>query len=258
MVGDNILLAGPKSVGKNVAIETFSWLLLLPVGELTLNPQTSNENLYGAPTVKNDNGVPVTVFEMTALVSAYIGEPKRFPAGGISLSDEINAAPSATMMPMQAAWDWRKHIEIPNFKKVHKHRRSLSFATMNPGYLSMKPLNEAIADRYNTTIFMENGIDFFKVLEREHGENLNIDLAKKLAELYKQFFDMVNEADLDMDSDVEIDDKVLTIRGFKSAYNKIENGQDFVRAVRNSILNKVTDRETRSGLMEVVQDKFGK
>lgn len=246
LIDDSMMLKGPKSVGKNKLIETLAWLCNAPIGEIVLTAQTTNEHLYGQPTVENDNGTSITKFDETAVIELV-------QKGGFVVLDEINAGQSTVMTPWNSLLDERQRADIPNYKMIFKHPRTRVFGTMNPGYLGVNPLNEAVEDRFNTTIEFENGIDLYKILSREHGDTLHHEIAKALSDLYQKFFQLVINQD---DEDIEADEKLLTIRGFQSAYKKILVGQPFARSIKNSVLNKIADRETREALIELVNDNY--
>lgn len=245
LVNDSILLKGPKSTGKNTIIETASWLCYKPYAEIILSKTTTEEKIFGQTAlVVDEDGHQITQYKPTEVTLVLEN-------GGFVVFDELNAGISTALTSINSLADGRQRVDIPNFRMVTRHENSRIFGTMNPGYIGVAPVNQAVADRFNTTLYVENGLNLLKLYKTIYGEDLLEDKAIALSEIYSKFFDMVN------DEDEESDDAVLTIRGFLSAYKKIAIGQDFVSAVEVSIINKVEDRDIREGLKEVIMDNFG-
>lgn len=245
LVNDSILLKGPKSTGKNTIIETASWLCYKPYAEIILSKTTTEEKIFGQTAlVVDDSGHQITQYKPTEITLVLEN-------GGFVVFDELNAGISTALTSINSLADGRQRVDIPNFRMVSRHENSRIFGTMNPGYIGVAPVNQAVADRFNTTLYVENGLNLLKLYKTIYGDDLLEDKAAALSDIYSKFFDMVN------DEDEESDDAILTIRGFLSAYKKIVVGQNFLDAVEVSIINKVEDKEIREALKEVVTDNFG-
>lgn len=244
IVNDSVLLKGPKSTGKNTIIETASWLCNKPYAEIILSKTTTEEKIFGQTAlVVNDEGQQITEYKPTDLTLVLEN-------GGFVVFDELNAGISTALTSINSLADGRQRVDIPNFRMVTRNENSRIFGTMNPGYIGVAPVNQAVADRFNTTLYVENGLNLLKLYKTIYGDDLLEEKAAALSSVYAKFFDMVN------DEDEESDDAVLTIRGFLSAYKKIAIGQNFLDAVEVSIINKVEDREIREALVEVVRADF--
>ena len=69
VVGNNILLEGPKSTGKNVAWETIAWLTNRQLCSMTMNSEVSKEDMFGMYTTDNSPSESLTENNLSSFLS---------------------------------------------------------------------------------------------------------------------------------------------------------------------------------------------
>lgn len=136
----NVLFTGPKGTGKNVLIESLSWLFRLPLYEVLGNNQTEVAALTGDKTLVRDQHGRVAVdFEVGPLVEAM-------QAGGMLLIDEFNGIMAGLGLIFHGL-DHRRRLDIPGYGVVDATETFRLVGAMNVGYNGTIDPNEATVDR---------------------------------------------------------------------------------------------------------------
>ena len=137
LTGANLLLVGPKAVGKNILAENLAFLLGRPIWNVSFHIDVDAAYLIGMDTFR-DGAVcfrPGPVYECVT-------------AGGICILDEINMARNEALAVLHSLLDHRRQMEVPGYDRLVLHPAARFIGTMNYGYEGTRNLNEALLSRF--------------------------------------------------------------------------------------------------------------
>lgn len=239
LLGKNVLLTGPKGTGKNVLVESLSWVFGLPLYEVNGNSQTDIAALAGDKTLVRDEHSRVQVgFEFGTLAQAM-------QAGGLILVDEFN-----TLRPDVAVLfhglDHRKRIEIPSAGIVEAQPSFRFIGAMNVGYAGTLDPNEATVDR---TVVIDLGYTS-KIADIIMQQSLCTDrkIAERLERLFKDISAKVENG--------EVSEKAVTLRGLLDAADLMTCEISAREAIKATVANKVFDTFEKKVLNDVIESIF--
>lgn len=289
--GKNLLFEGDKAVGKNVLTETLAWLYNRPLYEFSSNSQHSNNSLLGSQTFessKSDNEeekkntaksfVSLTkivkniftkgekadidekeltgitkiiykalnksdknlVFDKSAILEAFVN-------GGIVVLDEFNTSLPHVMPIFNALLDDRRRMDVTNYGLALGHPNFCAIATQNRDYEGTFDGNEATFDRFEPILFP--ALNSIADVLRERVPNASYETISIANKLY-----------LNIKSSVEIEEmssQALSLRGFVSACEVIEEGMPLERALKVSVADRITDLDERKAVENMIDLLIG-
>lgn len=273
--GNNVLLEGPKSVGKNVAWETVAWLINKPLAVLKITNNTTNDDVFG--TLVTDNSVcdkltkqdaeeyilaqqnaenydisKAADFEYHKSVAASthlvfkqgLLTETLVKGNGIFIFDEMDMGNANFLSSILNTLcdDHSKYFEIPGYGIVPLEKGVIIGATQNGSqYMGTQPQNTATMSRF-TKYILPNVPDIKKILLNENS-GVSEDVLDRLSTLYSDLYEKVESG--------EISDVCLNIRGFKRILKNIRRGISYKDAVMNQVGNicPEEDRELISDIL---------
>ena len=281
--GNNVILQGPKSLGKDVLWETIGWLFNCKIFSLQCDPKMTKAEAFGYQTTDNSSKEEITPdsvgealsglksgsfseravkavtaichsmspnLKMTlgpasaALISAEKGD------GTILLLDEMNLSDPPTLTGMfNAVFDGHTpYYFITGVGNVRINRDALVIGATQNGcggdYLGTQEQNDSTMSRF-TCITMENSVSIEEILR-----NTGIDVPSTVI----MALDSVNQEYRKMVVQGLIKESALNVRGMISAMKLIALGENFVDAVETCVIN-TTPSEDEWPTMLLVAEK---
>lgn len=234
-LGKNVCLVGPKATGKNVLCATLSWVLRLPLYELSGHVGIEAADLTADRTLTvDDEGHTRVVWELGALTKAM-------KAGWLFVADEMNVLRPEVASILHGL-DWRRQIEIPG-ETVKAHPDFRLIATMNHGYAGTVEPSEALMDRFVVVEMTPLGEEQLTSLILRESRLSDPGAAQRLARIHRVLLEKAEHAELD-------DTRALSVRGLIDAADLVSVGVPMGLAVTACLLNKVLDDHYR----KVVED----
>lgn len=221
--GDNLLLNGIKSTGKNILAENLAEIFNRPEWTVSFHASTDSSTLIGTDTFKNNE----VVFSKGSIYKCSL-------YGGFGILDEINMARNDSVAVLFSILDFRRKLDIPRYDVINIHDATRFIATINHGYLGTKELNEALVSRFmvidmplaDREILTKIILDDFSDIKKE-GLKIILDC----------FFDLQKKA-----INGEITDKSIDIRALISAINAIYRGLNPKLSFDMALTGKVFDK----------------
>lgn len=240
LAGYNVLLEGPKGVGKNTLIDTAAYILKRPLYQFPFNQSVDASAIVGADTLSTENGQTVVEFRKHQLVEAM-----EHPDGAWFVGDEINMTRADVTAVLHMATDYRRELDYPGMGRVKAHEAFRFIGTMNYGYMGTQELNEAFGDRFvviNVEPLGEKPLaDFLKIVNPD----LKADSALHFAKVY---FALDTAAKLG-----SISSRAVTMRGIQQAIDLHRCGIGRGDALYMGIIAKAFDASERTGVKDVIQ-----
>lgn len=242
--GKHLRLVGEKGVGKNVLIETLSWIYQRPLYEMALNSQTDKMDLLGSKTFEStldENGNEKTEmrFDKEVLVEAM-------EVGGFMNLDEINTADPSVLVVLHPIADGRGRLEVPGYGLVEADSNFGLLLTMNREYIGTSPLNEATRDRFIPILFPEVPSIAKMLSVRVPDANPNdIALADRV---YGSIMKLVKDGQLTNDC--------ITNRGFIDAL-EVSEDLGLFESLMDNVANRIEDEEYRNTISSIIDDICG-
>lgn len=237
LMGENLLLTGPKATGKNILAENLAWIFNRPSYNVSFHVNTNSGDLIGTDTF-TDNEVK--------LRKGSIYQCAEY--GGFGILDEINMAKNDAVSVLHATLDYRRSIDVPGYDKIDLHPAARFIGTMNYGYAGTKELNEALVSRFlviDMPAQTEESMDF--IFRRM--------FPRAKADAVKQFIGVFLDLQLKA-ANSEISTKPLDLRGLLAAMKIIDTGLSPRRAVTMGVVNKTFDIFEKEIVEDVVYTRI--
>lgn len=237
--GENILLVGPKSTGKNLLANNLSSLFNRPNWNVSLNINTDEAQLIGVDTFKNQE----VIFRDGPITAAA-------KIGGFVVLDEINMAKNEALSILHSTLDDRKILDLPGYDLIKLHPMTRFIATMNYGYLGTRELNEALVSRFMVIeLPLISDKHLFELINHSF-PNINEDYAKRFIKLFKDIELKVKNS--------EISSRALDLRGLLAAIGSVELGLNIYKALEMGLVNKTFDTFEKELLFDLIRMNFSK
>ena len=272
LCGNNVILQGAKSVGKNVAWETIAWLLNCRIVMLQCNGNMTKAEMFGHQTTDNSSKDAITVSAvgdilaglqsksfsdnaLNAIRSVFLSMSPSLKMengpiteallsanegnGTLLLADEMNLSdPNTLSGAFNALTDGHtRSVFVTGVGEIPINRECLIVgATQNScggDYLGTQQQNDATMSRF-VCIDIQASPTIEPVL-RATGIEVDEEIFTALNKCYKDFFDLVSRD--------EVSESVLNLRGLISALRAISLGKPFVSAVKECVVNTTPNKD---------------
>lgn len=237
--GQNLLLVGPKSTGKNLLANNLASLFNRPSFNVSLNINTDESQLIGSDTFIDNK---VTFRDGPISLASRIG--------GFVILDEINMAKNEALSILHSTLDDRRIIDIPGYDLIEISPHTRFIGTMNYGYLGTRDLNEALVSRFMILELPSISDEHLSSLIEINYPNISEEYKNRFTKLFRDIETKVTNS--------EISSKCLDLRGLISAIGSIELGLAPVKAIEMGIVNKTFDDFERKLVMDIVLANFTK
>ena len=237
--GQNLLLVGPKSTGKNLLANNLASLFNRPSFNVSLNINTDESQLIGSDTFIDNQ---VTFRDGPISLASRIG--------GFVILDEINMAKNEALSILHSTLDDRRIIDIPGYDLIEISPHTRFIGTMNYGYLGTRDLNEALVSRFMILELPSISDEHLSSLIEINYPNISEEYKNRFTKLFRDIETKVTNS--------EISSKCLDLRGLISAIGSIELGLAPVKAIEMGIVNKTFDDFERKLVMDIVLANFSK
>ena len=235
--GENLLLVGNKTTGKNILAENLAWLFGRPIYNMSFHVNTDSAALIGTDTFENNE------------VKLRRGPVYRCAQyGGFGILDEINMAKSDAVAVLHAALDYRRLIDVPGYERISLHPATRFIGTMNYGYAGTKELNEALVSRFMVIQVPTLSQEDLNRLMDQTAPGMDFSMLDQFSSL---FLDLQEKA-----VNGEISSRAVDLRGLLSALRMIKQGLAPARAIEMGIVNKCFDDFERQLVDDVVLTRF--
>lgn len=144
--GDSIsmLLTGPAGTGKTMSAKLIAQNINMPLMEVINCSENLDEFILGKYIPKDDK----IIFYET-----YVTKAIRY--GGMVVFEEINFAKPQYLAFLNSLLDDNGFVRLDNGEVVRRHKNFRFLATMNRGYYGTKELNQALYNRFNIIVEMD-------------------------------------------------------------------------------------------------------
>lgn len=232
--GQNILLVGAKSTGKNLFANNLAMLFNRPSWNVSFNINTDESQLIGVDSFKNNEVIfrdgPISLSAKN---------------GGFAVLDEINMAKNEAISVIYSSLDDRKMLDIPGYDLIKISNATRFIATMNYGYLGTRDLNEALVSRFMVIDMPNINEDNLKTLILLNYEDMKSEHVEKFVKLFKDIeLKVINS---------EISSKALDLRGLLSAIGTMKVGLNIYDSLKLGILNKTFDEFEKELLTDLIK-----
>lgn len=232
--GQNILLVGAKSTGKNLFANNLAMLFNRPSWNVSFNINTDESQLIGVDSFKNNEVIfrdgPISLSAKN---------------GGFAVLDEINMAKNEAISVIYSSLDDRKMLDIPGYDLIKISNATRFIATMNYGYLGTRDLNEALVSRFMVIDMPNINEDNLKTLILSNYEDMKSEHVEKFVKLFKDIeLKVINS---------EISSKALDLRGLLSAIGTMKVGLNIYDSLKLGILNKTFDEFEKELLTDLIK-----
>lgn len=227
LTGANLLLVGPKAVGKNILAENLAFLLGRPIWNVSFHIDVDAAYLIGMDTFR-DGAVcfrPGPVYECVT-------------AGGICILDEINMARNEALAVLHSLLDHRRQMEVPGYDRLFLHPAARFIGTMNYGYEGTRNLNEALLSRFVVLHLPVPGEQELQELLTYEFADLRKEAASTLSAL---FLDIRKKYEAK-----EISGRALDLRGLLDAVRLVRQGLTAEQALDMGLTGKCFDAQERA------------
>lgn len=243
--GESVLMSGDAATGKNLMVETLSWVIQKPYRFYSISIQTDKYDLTGRTVLQNQSEGGGTIVQDSFLISMM-------KHGGFILLDEINASNPAVMTVLHSVVEkGHKMIDVESSdERVIAKEDFVLFGAMNPGYAGTGDLNEALHSRFATLNFGKN--DDIQGLLGVHHESKDApkNMLKQVNQLYVSLFENVQDGALDA--------KVLSFRRYAAAVNYAAQGIISLKdALIDNVANMVLDPHENEIIVDAIDIHVG-
>ena len=222
LCGQNLLLVGAKSTGKNVLAENLAAAFGRPLWNVSFHINMDASLMVGTDTFQDGQVTfrPGPVYQCAKL-------------GGFGVLDEINMARNEALAVLHSLLDYRRLLDVPGYDVVKLHGATRFIATMNYGYAGTRELNEALASRF--------AVLKLPVISAAHLQKL---LQGEFPALLPQAVQLFTDVFFDLHKKCaagEISDKAVDLRGLLDALHLMEKGLAPQLALAMGLTNKAFD-----------------
>ena len=285
--GENVILEGPKSVGKNVIWETVGWLLNSTVILLQCNGRMTKAEMFGfeatdnsAKNSLNENGLshflgifskkvlskdgtefalnlaksmsPTLVMENGSILEAL--ERANNGCGAILVLDEMNLSEPNTLSGAinDIADGHTPEIFVAGKGVVPVNRKNFILGATQNGtggdFVGTRKQNDATMSRFSC-IKMKTPNSIMPLLRQMHLDGLEESVYDKFDAIYKEYKTGVESGIYPM--------SCLNIRGFKAALKRVSVGRDIKASISICVNNTVPNAEDTALLDSAVENILG-
>lgn len=264
VLGDPVILEGPKSCGKNVAWESVSWVLNRPLEILNCSGKMTKAEMFGSPTTDNSAKGQITLKGAKAFFKSLFSKKESDEAcefintiancmspsikldqgpvtralltakehGTILIADELNLSdPNTFAGAFNALTDKHTtHYSVNGLGVVEVPKGLIIGGTQNGtggAYIGTKQQNDATMSRFNV-IRLTAPDTIEKVLKANRFANVTEDDIITLDRIYGRFAEAKRAG--------TVSEQALNVRGFERALSHISAGQDMLEAVKECII----------------------
>lgn len=237
LLGENLLLSGPKATGKNILAENLAWMFRRPVYTVSFNANTDSSALIGTDTFTGGE---------VRLRPGVVSEAAK--NGGFCVLDEINMAKNDAVAVLHSVLDYRRLIDVPGYDLIPMHPAARFIATMNYGYAGTRELNEALVSRFSVIKMPALSDERLAELLRREAPGAS---DAELNNCVGLFMDLHEKA-----VNGEISPNSVDLRGVITALKLIENGMAARDAITICITNKCFDDYEHTLVDDIVMSRF--
>lgn len=211
VAGNNIILSGNKSTGKNVLSRDLAKLFKVNIHEISFH------NDVKATDLNSENGI------LTLCARE----------GSFGVLDEINMAESDSLAILHSALDFRKMLDIGGGNTIRLHEMTRFIGTMNYGYMGTKELNEALVSRFQVIKMPPVTEELLTEIFKQKFPDLTEDYVNKFAQFFMKIQERARVA--------EISTKAVDLRGLLDAIKGIKLGLSLYDAMEMGVTGKAFD-----------------
>ena len=211
VAGNNIILSGNKSTGKNVLSRDLAKLFKVNIHEISFH------NDVKATDLNSENGI------LTLCARE----------GSFGVLDEINMAESDSLAILHSALDFRKMLDIGGGNTIRLHEMTRFIGTMNYGYMGTKELNEALVSRFQVIKMPPVTEELLTEIFKQKFPDLTEEYIDKFAKFFMRIQERARVA--------EISTKAVDLRGLLDAIKGIKLGLSLYDAMEMGVTGKAFD-----------------
>lgn len=235
--GENILLVGPKSTGKNLLANNLSELFGRPSWNVSLNINSDESQLLGIDTFKNNE----VLFRDGPITSVA-------KLGGFAILDEVNMSKNEALSILHSTLDDRRILDVPGYDLINLHPMTRFIATMNYGYLGTRELNEALVSRFMV-------IELPLISDENLSKLIKFNYPTIKDEYVGRFIKLFKDIELKVQNS-EISSRALDLRGLLASIGSIQMGLNVRSSLDMGIVNKSFDKFEKELLTDLVKINF--
>lgn len=287
LTGRAQIFEGPKSVGKNVAVETIAWLFNMPMYLITFNRYMSGDDIYGTKTTVAPEIASYSEEELTNMATwdvlsrsgeklspGQIQDAAKFETlaakasavcikqeesqlvdalsdGGLMCFNEMNLAEANFFASFtNQITDGTGFLFVPGVGRVDINPDFVLIGTQNGGYLGTNEQNAATMSRFACLQFEFPGTVKAQLEAAVGKKTLDAQYFNQSNELYKGFLAAVKEG--------YIQDDCLNIRGMVAALKAVAAYPQYTtlaQQIRTQVINTCAVGD-RSVLTAQLDDKI--
>jgi MoxR-like ATPase len=147
--GPNMILKGPKGVGKTVCLEAFAARQGVPFLRYSCTDETSIRDLIGTSHAEPVDGAIKSYFQLGVLPAAV--EVANDEGACMLVLEEINTLTAQVQKTLNPLTDYRQEISVPKVGRIFRVNPGCKIwvlGTMNPNYTGTYSLNEDMRSRF--------------------------------------------------------------------------------------------------------------
>lgn len=237
LVGENVLLSGPKATGKNVLSENLAIAFGRPLWDVSFHINVDASHLIGTDTY---DGNKVVFREGPIYLCAKYG--------GFGVLDEINMARNEALAVLHSVLDFRRVLDVAGYERNKLDDSTRFIGTMNYGYAGTRELNAALASRFAI-------IDMPIISKESMVKLINYSFPDMKEEIRDQFIELFYELHNKAEH-ADISDKAVDLRGLLDAIRLIKRGLKSQDALSMCIVNKSFDAYERNLIQDVIDARI--
>lgn len=136
----NLLIFGPTGPGKTSMLFAYASKMQIPIATIQCNGGADIAAVFGGPVMTEDRRIEYVESDVIQVIRH----------GGILYFDELNFLPARHTANFHALFDFRRTIVLQDKQNEHVEASPdlLVVGSFNPGYEGTRPLNEALANRF--------------------------------------------------------------------------------------------------------------
>ncbi len=237
LVGENVLLSGPKATGKNVLSENLALVFNRPIWDVSFHINVDASYLIGTDTY---DGNKVVFREGPIYLCAKYG--------GFGILDEINMARNEALAVLHSVLDFRRVLDVAGYERINLNDSTRFIGTMNYGYAGTRELNAALASRFAIIDMPIISNESMVKLINHSFPNMKEEIRDQFIELFYELHKKAEHAD--------ISDRAVDLRGLLDAIRLIERGLKSQDALSMCIVNKSFDAYERELIQDVIDARI--